>query len=342
MDPDTLSFVLSSIPALASCPPDPTEIVEFLSYVLIICTMPPPDPLLDTRYRLFSPFQVFGLFSNERSVYEITGETRSSIISMKEELSDLLGQDPRHIHKLLTINRIFLFLIWLRSYPSYYFLSMLFGVSVSTIHREIACLIPIFRAKFSMYIKWASYNDWRTMRGVWPTLSSVVGAIDGTSGEIYRPQIVPQRLFYSGHRHYHAIHAQVVVDNSGLIRYIESGFPGHQNDAQQFHIMRSIGQNSEFSLPLDCFLLADKIYPNIHPLLTPYTITQIHRQPARMQRKFRKFNRLHARHRMIVEHSIGEIKRYCILRSLWRHPREELESIVVICAGLCNKKKLST
>jgi hypothetical protein len=40
-------------------------------------------------------------------------------------------------------------------------------------------------------------------RGSWTKFESAVGAIDGTSTEIYRPQIEPQELYFSGHRHFH-------------------------------------------------------------------------------------------------------------------------------------------
>jgi hypothetical protein len=50
-------------------------------------------------------------------------------------------------------------------------------------------------------------------------LESAVGLIDSTSTEIYHPQIEPQELYFSGHRHFHAIHTQVVIDNVGYICY---------------------------------------------------------------------------------------------------------------------------
>ena len=71
-------------------------------------------------------------------------------------------------------------------------------------------------------------------------IPKVVGAIDRTSHEIYRPSTKTQHLFYSGHRKYHAKHSQVIVDTYGKIRYTECGFMGHLNDAQQFTLMRRI------------------------------------------------------------------------------------------------------
>ena len=52
----------------------------------------------------------------------------------------------------------------------------------------------------------------------------------------------------------------MAVDATGIMRYIESGFMGHLNDAQTFGLMRRIG--TELCFPEQCVLLGDKIYPN--------------------------------------------------------------------------------
>jgi hypothetical protein len=69
------------------------------------------------------------------------------------------------------------------------------------------------------------------MANNWPDMPNVVGAIDGTSHAIQRPSAEPERLFYSGHRHYHCLHTQIIIDNNNNICYIHSGFLGHLNDS---------------------------------------------------------------------------------------------------------------
>ena len=86
----------------------------------------------------------------------------------------------------------------------------------------------------------------------------------------------PQQQFYSGNRSYHCLHTQMVVDATGIIRYIESGFMGHLNDAQTFGLMRRIGTSLCF--PEHCVLLGDKIYPNGNCIMTPYTAAQLARK----------------------------------------------------------------
>ena len=106
------------------------------------------------------------------------------------------------------------------------------------------------------YIKSPTRQEWESMRGPWSTLSNAIGSMD----EIYRPIVEPQEHCVSGHRQYHAINTQVIVDNTGIIRVVQSGFPGHLNDAQQYALMEQIGIDIEF--PNDIYLLGDKIYPN--------------------------------------------------------------------------------
>ena len=131
--------------------------------------------------------------------------------------------------------------------------------------------------------------------------------------EIYRPQTEPQEHSFSGHRHYHCIHTQVVINNKGEIYFIESGFLGHQNDAQQFMFMRQIGNDVSLPFPDNCFLVGDKIYPNRHPVMIPYTRQQIARKPECLKNKCRKLNSLISEYRIEVEHAICELKCYKVM-----------------------------
>jgi len=175
--------------------------------------------------------------------------------------------------------------------------------------------------------------------GNWNKLPAEVGAVDGTSSEIYRPQTDPQELYFSGHRHFHTIHTQVVVDNAGRICHIQSGFLGHQNDAQQFGMMPQIGYNAELNFPQN-ILLADKIYPSRYPLVTPYTRRQLNLRPPHIRRKCRKLNRLITHYRVKVEHAICDIKRYRVIGTLWRHPRRKMKKIVELCGAFVRRRQI--
>jgi hypothetical protein len=344
---ETMEAVMAAVPALTLPPPDISRLLKKFIPILISILTPPPDPLLDVRHRLLSPEtvlwsgrDVFELFSaHAYSFFEITGESPDSFNDIVRHVFQLQGGRAQVRRRLSPNNRALLFLIWLRCYPTYHMLSSLFNISVTTIKEELTSLIELFHAYCSTFINWPTIAEWREMLHVWSKLPSAVGAIDGTSFEIYRPTTEPQELYYSGYRHYHAIHAQVIVDNVGKIRYIKCGFPGHQNDAQQYALLPDIA-GRDLPFPDDCILLADKIYPNRHPVVTPFTSQQINRETPQVRRKYKKYNRILSSHRSIVERSIGKLKSYKTLSSVWRHPRAMLSTVVEITAGLVNRKDI--
>ena len=193
--------------------------------------------------------------------------------------------------------------------------------------REISYILPLFCEQVKACLVWPTVAEWQVMRETWAKLPSAVGAIDGTSHRIYRPEVE----HYSGHRHFHCIHTHVVVDVHGTIRYIESGYQGHLNDAQQYALMQEIGTGLQF--PDELVLLGDKIYPN-HGAITPYTSAQLARKQPLERRKCRKLNSLIKLYRVRVEQSIGELITYGSVSLLWRHPRTMLPSTVKSCASL--------
>ena len=97
----------------------------------------------------------------------------------------------------------------------------------------------------------------------------------------------------------------MVVDATGIIRYIESGFMGHLNDAQTFGLMRRIG--TELCFLEQCVLLGDKIYPNGNCIMTPYTAAQLACKEDRMKRKCKKLNLNIRYYRIGVEHAFAEL-----------------------------------
>ena len=95
------------------------------------------------------------------------------------------------------------------------------------------------------------------------------------------------------------------VDNSGIIRFIQSGFLWHLNDAQQFAMMDKLG--TDFPFPHHCYILGDKIDSIKGNVLTQYA-TQVARKQGVERSKCLKFNRVSKRYRIGVEHAIAQLK----------------------------------
>lgn len=142
------------------------------------------------------------------------GETPETFLG----LDLLLNNDVDRKHNLSNRNQVFLCLMWLRQYPLYSTLALPFNVSFGTITEEIRRIINIMDEKLKQLIKWQSIDQWRDLMHAWSKVHIAVGAIDGTSHQIYWPQTELQQEHYSGHRHCHVIHTQVVVYCRGNLR----------------------------------------------------------------------------------------------------------------------------
>lgn len=90
--------------------------------------------------------------------------------------------------------------------------------------RIINRTLPELWRYFQNQIRWPNVLEWTNLMRNWPEFLHSVGAIDSTPHEIYRPLTEPQRLYYSGHRHYHCMNTQLIMDNQGHLRFVQAGF----------------------------------------------------------------------------------------------------------------------
>ena len=143
--------------------------------------------------------------------YQITSKTPETFLKLHVVglvgLHNIIGYDNR----LSNCNRMLLMVIWLRSYLSNYVLSAVFNVSITTVLNTITSFLPLFVEKMTSFIRWPSADEWLAFRGNWRKIPFAVGLIDHTPHRIYRQTVEPQEQYYSGHRHFHAVHTQVTL-----------------------------------------------------------------------------------------------------------------------------------
>ena len=176
------------------------------------------------------------------------------------------------------------------------------------------------------------------MRNIWPKFPNAVGCIDVTPHEILIPSIDPQRNFYSGQRHFHLLNTQMVCDNTGHIRFLQAGFLGSKHDSQSFCLMQPVGPGLGLDVPAGVVLLADKGYPDVPPLLTPFSQNQIRRMRTnREKKKARRFNRELSRKRVSIEHIFKHLKDYNSVSGIWRQERCLLPVVIELCTFLTER-----
>ena len=147
----TVSLMDNQIPlimaALVQPSPDHTaEVQEMLTILLTGCHVPHPTHGIRLRHfaddnNAFGGKDVFTEIADNRyAFYQITEETTETFI----ELLTFISLQPSHQHLLSQRNRLLMFIIWLKMYPTYYFLSNLFSISLPVVGREITNNLPLF------------------------------------------------------------------------------------------------------------------------------------------------------------------------------------------------------
>ena len=232
--------------------------------------------------------------------------------------------------KLTLVNRLLLVMIWLRQYPTLFFLGEMFKISVTTVCDEIHHVIPILRFHLQHEIQWFSPEDVEEQRGRWPEIPNAVGALDCTIHRIERPT-ENQGQFYRGDKRCHFVNTLCICDTEGRIRHIEAGFSGHWNDTLVYYFSRVA--TGELQLPPNTFLLADGGFPPLHPLLIPYQAHQVLQNPA-----FALVNEIQRSYRSIIERVQGDLKVSRAVATLWRNEKERIGECIFVAGCLWNRR----
>ena len=259
-----------------------------LAYMMLLAAVIPlPNlniilPIMQRLDPLFLGFDfrgrdVFTSVGNQRHLFWLnTGELPETLEDIVFRLTPVLNRlnwrggmrRRRRGGKQNNTIKVVLTFLWLRKYPCIDTLALFFDVSRSTVSHIIHSVVPALWRFFSNEVTWPSIAEWNRMQGEWRFFPDVVGCIDGTPHEIYRPQVEPQAQFYSGHRHYHVMNTQLIVDNQGNIVFLQAGFLGSMIDAGNFILMDRIGPGTGYDMPGGTVLLEDKGYGDFVPLLT--------------------------------------------------------------------------
>ena len=331
--------------------------LAILSYLLLLTSL--QLPLVENRLpfprRLLPNFNgfpyngrdVFTMISEQAWLFwRNTGETPDSFMRIANDLmptlfrltADGAARVRQRRQKISLINQVLLVLIWLRKYPHVDSLALLFDIDPASVVRTVYRIVPVFWRYFQNQVVWPNLAEWNNLMGTWHEFPNAVGSIDVTPHEIYRPLTEPQRLFYSGHRHYDLMNTQLIVDAEGHIRFLQAGFLGSTHDALSFRLMEPVGPGRNLDLPPNARLLADRAYPDGAPILTAVRAGQMHLLNPRERRRACRFNRALARRRIKVEHIFKEVKTYNAVGQIWLHQRWLMPVCVELATFLAERR----
>lgn len=229
-------------------------------------------------------------------------------------------------HKLLTLeDKLLCLLVCYRFALTDEWLGGLFGLDASTACRLPAKLEPLLEQAADPTLRLSlrrrlppgakKIGAWEELVDVCPECAAVV--TDATEQPRQRPPRRSQRRWCSGTRKRHTVKTQLTVTRRGRILAVSRRVPGRVHDEALFQRegpARPLPRASRHDADLG-YEGAPADSPD-QPLLVPVKRRRNHRVLTRAERRF---NRAHARLRIIVERVLSRMKKHHLLAQVYRH-----------------------
>ena len=309
-----------------------------------------------------------GTINNQKKIHAVTGLSRTQFSFIYDLFTKTSKQrepgaplfvedkysDPGNRCKLHRRHTVLLTLMHLRLATPQAALGVLFGIDQSTVSRYLDFSIDVFSellptsAKITQKIR--KCNTIKELKKLVPDGTAIV---DGSHVNIHRPQDPKQRTeSYSGKRKDFTRTITFVTNSKGLILYTSSSQVGSTHDIT----MVKDGNAMDFGKKLNASMrdpdtpknkkmtiYADLGYLGIQKMLAGTNI----KIPAKKQKgsdgltlKQRRENKKVNRTRIIIEHAIGRVKQYRIVRGPYNGTAQQLDAKINVVCGLVNLKLL--
>jgi hypothetical protein len=250
------------------------------------------------------------------------------------------GGGHPHAHDLR--GRLLLALVWLKVYPTYEVLGLLFGLDKGNARRNV---LDILEALDTFDDFPFDRPDGARARRPLGSVGEVMAAfpqvrlvLDSKEQRVQRPggPHERQKPYYSGKKRAHTLKTQLAVSPAGFIEAVSPSVAGSVNDVRLLRETGLLGRLAEGEAAM-----ADKGYEGADRGERPGVLVRPKKDrkktPCTEEDKAR--NRLIARCRIVVEHAIAQLNRFTVLRQVWRGKRVHRHSQVVrVVAVLVNRR----
>ena len=231
-----------------------------------------------------------------------------------------------HDHVLLTV-------IWLRLYPIHEVLGYLFAVSDSTVSRLIERVLPILEqsGRDGMRLPDPGKKRRRQLPDLLKAIPELTVIVDSFEQRVQRPP--NDDSHYSGKKKQHTLKSQLAVDSdSGRIVEVSESVPGPTADIK---LLQDSGLLQR--LPEEVGVGGDLAYLKLAKLRR-YGFSP-RRKPRGKERPPDDvvYNRAFSQFRIIVEQTIGQVRRFQSVTATDRNHRRQHSARVAAVAGLVNR-----
>ena len=237
-------------------------------------------------------------------------------------------------------NQLLLTVIWLRLYPIHEVLAYLFGVSDTTVGRAMGRVLPLLEAsgQDTMRMPDPGRKRRRSLDALLAETPDLVVVIDTFEQPIQRPQERKVAdTYYSGKKKRHTLKSQVAVDEeTGQIVDVPESALGPAADIK---VLEESGLLER--LPEGVGAIGDLAYVGIEKLHPSGLGAAPRKKPRGKERPAEdvEYNRAFSKRRIVVEHTIGRMRRYQSITQPDRNHREQHTARVRSVAGLVNRQR---
>ena len=267
--------------------------------------------------------------------------THEQFMDLHREIRHIFSTPESRLnaHRLDTLNRLFIFLVKLRGDHYLTDLEFLTGLSDTILSDDFHFILSRIIGVLAYEIQWPDEKEQSVLATLvrdHPDLHDIIGYLDATHVDIYRPSTISQRIYFRNNKRKHTLLYQVIVDWRGVVRWAEGSIPGALSNDHRFFSRSDIYQQSDNYLHHRFRLCADGGYSCTNFLVTPYAQDEIKQETKDAQENFNKMLR---RHRVIVEYTFAAIKntwRVLIGKSRF-HNHRSVDQIFYLACILSNR-----
>jgi len=273
------------------------------------------------------------LYEDLLSSYRAAEQARLS----RADRQRAIGGGPEF--SLVVQDQILLTVVWLRTYPTQEVLGYLFGVSDTTAGRVVKRVLPLLEAvgRDTMRMPDPGRKRGRQLSDLLADTPGLAVVIDTFEQRVQRPRDKREAdEYYSGKKKQHTLKSQVAVDEtSGQFVDVADSVPGPTADIKLLEQSDLLNH-----LPPGVGGIGDLAYTGIDKLHPEGLGAAPRRKPRGKPRPAEDiaYNTEFSRRRIIVENSIGRLRRYRAVTDTDRHHRTLHTPRVAAIAGLVNRQ----
>jgi hypothetical protein len=236
--------------------------------------------------------------------------------------------------------RLLMALVWLRTYPTYEVLGFFFDLHRRNAQLNVRAALEVLDSldTFPFDRPGRDREKLRSAAAVMAAFPQVRVIIDAKEQRINRPEgFEAQKPYYSGKKKAHTLKTQVVVDPCGRIETVSDSVPGGANHdltlLRTSGVLEGLGEG-EGAMVDKGYVGVKTSHPGV-PIVIPYKASRGHPlTPEQVES-----NRVVARHRIVVEHTIAQLNRFTVLRQVFRgQKRQRHGEVVRVVAKLVNRR----